>query len=228
MAEQILSEISGTETALSWSLDGTGFLSYGVYVSASSGIVDGLKMKEPQIKDWQGDHGVFVDLSAPRYEQREIELDCFIHATGKLDFLSKITAFEKAIQKAGLRKLTLTISNKPLIYMVYKSESLEVKKQWSETDMFGTFSLKLIEPQPIKRLLVFTATAGATVSLTMTTSNPINIYWGDGLQLLDAYGTSITKTHTYSNAGTYYILLAGVIEEISSFTTTANVVWSKY
>ena len=228
MAEQILTEISGTETALSWKLDDVDFKSYNVFVSASTGIVDGLKMKEPQIKDWQGDHGVFVDLVSPRYEQREIQLECFIRATGKLDFLTKTMAFEKAIQKPNLRKLTLTISNKPLIYMVYKADNLEVKKKWSELDMFGTFSLKLIEPQPIKRLLVFTANVNDIVSITMTTSNPISIYWGDGTQLLDVYGTTTTKTHQYSIAGTYYILLAGVIEEISSFTTTASVVWSKY
>lgn len=228
MAEQILSEISGTETALSWSLDGTGFLSYGVYVAASSGIIDGLKMKEPQTTEWRGQHGTFVDLASPRYENREIRLDCFIKADGKLEFLSKVTAFEKAIQKPNLRTLTLTIATKPLIFMVYHSESIEVKKQWNEALMIGTFTLNLIEPQPIKRLLKFVATAGATVSLTMTTTNAINIYWGDNTQILDVYGTSITKTHTYTNAGTYYILLAGVVEEISSFTTTAEIVWSKY
>ena len=228
MAEQILTEISGTETALSWSLDGTGFLSYGVYVSASSGIIDGLKMKEPQTTEWSGQHGTFIDLASPRYENREIELDCFIKADGKLDFLTKVKAFEKAIQKPNLRNLTLNIATKPLVFMVYQSESIEVKKQWNQSLMVGTFTLKLIEPQPIKRLLKFVATAGASVSLTMTTTNAINIYWGDDTQLLDVYGTAQTKTHTYTNAGTYYILLAGVIEEISSFTTTAQVVWSKY
>ncbi len=228
MAEQILSEISGTETALSWSLDGTDFLSYGVYVSASSGIIDGLKMKEPQTTQWSGQHGTFVDLTSPRYENREIELECFVKADGKLDFLNKIRAFEKAIQKPNLRNLTLNIATKPLVFMVYQSESIEVKKQWNQSLMIGTFTLRLIEPQPIKRLLKFTANVNDIVSITMTTNNAINIYWGDGTQLLDVYGTTITRTHQYSVAGTYYILLAGVIEEISSFTTTAQVVWSKY
>lgn len=228
MAEQILSEISGTETDLSWTLDGVNFLSYGVYVAASSGMIDGLKMKEPQKREWEGEHGTFVDLASPRYENREIELDCFIKGDGKLDFLTKVNAFQKAIQKPNLRNLTLNIASKPLIFMVYQDSSIELKKQWNNQTMIGSFTIKFTEPQPIKRLLKFTATAGASVSLTMTTTNPINIYWGDGGQLLDVYGTSQTKTHTYTNAGTYYILLAGVIEEISSFTTTAQVVWSKF
>lgn len=229
MAEQILSEIAGTEAALSYKLDGVDFLSFNVWVSKSNGLVDALKMKEPQGRSWDGDHGSFVDLYSPRYESREIELECFIKASNKIDFYNKVTAFIKALQKPQLRRLDVIISNKPLIYMVYLAESVSIRKEWRSSDMIGTFSIKLIEPQPVKRLLKFTAVTGAmTVSMTLTTQNPVNIYWGDGSQLLDVYGDAITKTRVYASAGTYYILIAGVIEEISSFSTTAEVVWTKY
>lgn len=225
MAEQILSEISGTETALSYKIDGVDFKSFGVWVSKSEGFVDGLTMKEPQTTNWQGEHGEVPDLAAPRYNAREITLDCFIEASNKFDFLTKVKAFLAAFYKPDLRKLELSISSKPLIYMVYTPAALEVEKRWSDSQMIGTFKLQLKEPQPIKRLLKIT---GTSVSITFTSSNPINIYWGDGSKLLDAYGTAQTKTHTYATSGTYYILITGVIEEISSFTTTADVVWSKY
>lgn len=228
MAEQILTEISGTETSLSLFLDGVNFVDYGVYVSKHSGIIDGLSMKEPQKRDWKDEHGEFIDLETPRYNFREIEFDCFMRGGGKLEFYSKLQTFLKAIQKPNLRNLTLNIASKPLVYMVYQADKIDIDKQWRSSDMIGEFKIKLIEPQPIKRLLKFVATTGATVSLTMTSSNPINIYWGDGASLLDVYGTAQTKTHQYSVAGTYYILITGVIEEVSNFTTTAEIVWSKY
>lgn len=225
MAEQILTEITGTEAALSYKIDGVDFKTFGVYVAKSTGFIDGLSMKEPQTATWQGQHGEMPDLVSPRYNAREITLECFIQASNKFDFLTKAKAFLAAFYKPDLRKLELTISSKPLIYMVYASNTLEIEKRWNSSQMIGTFKLTLKEPQPIKRLLVIT---GTSVSITFTSSNAINIYWGDGSKLLDVYGTSQTKTHTYATSGTYYILLTGVIEEISSFTTTANVVWSKY
>lgn len=225
MAEQILTEIIGAETALSWKIDGVDFLNFGVHVSKSSGIIDGLSMKEPQKTNWQGEHGEVVDLVSPRYNSREIELECFISATGKLDFLTKVKTFLSAFYKPDLRKLELNISSKPLFYMVYTPTALEVEKRWSEGQMIGTFKLQLKEPNPIKRLLKIT---GTSASITFTSSNPINIYWGDGSKLLDAYGTAQTKTHTYSTSGTYYILITGVIEEISDFTTTAEIIWTKF
>ena len=225
MAEQILTEITGTETALSYKIDGVDFKTFSVYVSKSSGFVDALSMKEPQKIIWLGEHGEVIDLATPRYNAREITLECFIVASNKYDFLAKVKTFLAAFYKPDLRKLELIISSKPLIYMVYTPSALEVEKRWSDSQMIGTFKLSLREPQPIKRLLKIT---GTSASIAFTSVNPINIYWGDGSKLLDAYGTSQTKTHTYATSGTYYILITGVIEEISSFSTTADVVWSKY
>lgn len=229
MPEEILTEITTTETPLSYKIDGVDFKSFGVYVSKSRGIAGALKLKESQTYNWLGDHGNFIDLSNPRYEQREIVLDCFIITSSKLDFINKSKAFINAFQKPNLRVFDLFVADKPIRYMCYCPDGFDIEKTWNNSKMIGTFSIKLIEPQPIKRLLKFTATTGAmTALITLTTNNPINIYWGDGSKLLDVYGDVITKTRVYTTIGTYYILIAGVIEEISSFSTNAEVVWSKY
>jgi len=225
MPEQILTEISGTESNLIYKIDGVDLKEYGIRVSASTGIIDALSIKEPQTKEWFGEHGKVVDLTAPRYNSRIIELDCGIKASSKFDFLTKINTFIKAIQKPELRRLELSISTKPLIYNVYLPDGVAFEKKWSDSTMIGTFKLKFEEPTPVKRLLKFTGTAP---SITLTSSNAIDIYWGDGTSTKDVYGTNVTKTKTYASSSTYYILLAGVIEEISNFSTNAEVVWSRY
>lgn len=226
MPEQIFTEITGTETpSVVYKIDNVDFASFGVFVMKSSGMQDMPSLKEPQTVDWPGGHGTVVDLAAPRYNNREIELECFIQASGKLDFFNKVRAFLQAFQKPELRRLDLWIADKPQIFMVYLADGVSIEKQWHESDMFGTFTLKLIDPLPVKRLLKVT---GTSASITLTSSNPISIYWGDGAKTLDVFGTAVTKTHTYTS-GTYYILIAGVIEEISGFTYAGlQMIWSKY
>lgn len=225
MPEQIFNELSGAESTLTYKIDGIDFLSYGVYVSASDGLQDAPSLKEPQTVNWPGSHGTVVDLAAPRYNNREIELDCFIRASGKLDFFTKVRAFLQAFQKPELRKLELWIANKPLVYMVYMADGVSIHKQWHADDMFGTFTIKLIDPLPIKRLLKRT---GSVSVLNFASENPIDIYWGDGTKDLGKFGALVSITHTYPTNGTYYILVAGVIEEIEDFQTDAAFVWSKY
>jgi hypothetical protein len=224
MPEQILNELAGAESTLTYKIDGTSFLSYGVYVSASGGMQDAPSLKEPQTVNWPGSHGTVVDLAAPRYNNREINLDCFIRASGKLDFFHKVRAFLEAFQKPGLHRLELWIATKPLMYMVYLPNGVNIDKQWHTGEMFGTFSLKLIEPSPIKRLLM---QEGTQVTIEFKSENPIDIYWGDGTMnpgLLDV----VAVTHNYTAPGPHYPLLCGVIEEIEDFITNSPIVWSKY
>ena len=43
----------------------------------------------------------------------------------------------------------------------------------------------------------------------------------------DVNGEGVTVTHEYQAEGIYYAIVAGVIEEISSFQTNGIVVWTK-
>ena len=52
------------------------------------------------------------------------------------------------------------------------------------------------------------------------------VFWGDGTSTKGVSGSK-TITHTFLEAGEYDIVITGVIEDITSFTTNAIVVWNK-
>lgn len=118
---------------------------------------------------------------------------------------------------------------KPLLYEVYNSGGIEIKKKWNERIMVGTFTLKLTEPEPQKKVIKFENVdeEHSTVSITLTSSKLLNIYWGDGSHTYDVCGTIQTITHSYYDLGTFYIVITGNIDEITSLTTTGKVVWNK-
>lgn len=218
---------------VSYYINGVNFTTYGVKVSGSRGLIDVLKMKEPDRITWPDHHGEVVDLAAPRYESREITLECWIKASNSTAFITAVQSFAAAFQQAGLQRLMVDVnddspSRKPLVYQVYLQDEISVSKRWSPASMIGSFTLKLREPEPVKRVYSFTAATGSmTVTMAVATSEPVNIYWGDGDDDLNADTSSGTISHTYSTAGTYYIILSGVIEDITSVTTTATLVWSR-
>jgi hypothetical protein len=70
---------------------------------------------------------------------------------------------------------------------------------------------------------------GGGVTMTVTSSKVLDIYWGDGTSTKNVYGTNRTLSHPYADGGAAerYIIIAGVIEDITAFTTNAAVIWSK-
>lgn len=231
---------------LAYLLDGVDFKQYGVHVSASKGLLDGLKMKEPAKVDFDGYHGTAVDLSRPRFEERDITLECFMHVKGgKMAFVQAVKAFveqfhakhpapasgmEGSVCPAGLHRLTVDIHpTKPLLYEVYLPDGMEVDKTWNDAKMVGTFTLKLKEPEPVKMVLKHLRVSSATkrATITLTTSKLVNIYWGDGTQMQDVYGTNVTITHDYAEDGDYFIIITGVIEEVTNVETNGIIVWEK-
>jgi hypothetical protein len=218
---------------VSYYINGIDFLTFSVKVSASTGLLSGLKMKEPLKVTWPDQHGEVVDLAAPRYEAREITLECFIKAASPTAFILAVQAFLAAFQKAGLQRLMIDVNDgvvtrKPLLFEVYLPDGTDLSKKWNASLMIGTFTLNLKEPEPVKRVYSFVAATGAMqVSITLTTTDPINIHWGDGTVQNDVITATGAVTHTYSTAGTYYLVLTGVIENITAVTTTATLVWTR-
>lgn len=232
--------------SLAYKLDGVDFKEYGVHVSASKGLLDGLKMKEPTKVEFDGYHGTAVDLTRPRFEERSITLECFMHVTGgKMAFVQAVKNFveqfhakhaapasgmEGSVCPAGLHRLMVDIHpTKPLLYEVYLPDGMEVDKTWNDTKMVGTFSLKLTEPEPVKMVLKHMRVSEETkrLTVTLTTSKLVNIYWGDGTQMQDVYGTNVTITHDYAVDGDYFIIITGVIEEVTDVSTNGIIVWDK-
>lgn len=226
---ELINELSSSKQQ-AYLLDGVDFKTYGVFVSGSDGIMNRPKMKAPATLNWDNYHGESVDLSRKFYESREITLSCFIKADSKMDFIKKITAFEQQFDKSGTNRLVLDVHPvKPLIYEVYCKDAIEISKEWSDELMVGTFKLKLVEPEPVKRVLkhIRVSEATKTCTITLTSSKYVNIYWGDGKVDYDVSGENLTITHNYDVNGDYFPVITGCIEEISLFETNAIVVWER-
>lgn len=216
-----------------YKIDDVDLRDYNVYVSSSDGLLSRPKPKANTMVEWADYNGSVVDLSKRLYESREIELNCFIKADSQSEFVTKCNNFLSVFDKTDTRRLEVFVDDettpKPLVFEVYLSDEVNISKKWNYSTMVGTFKLKLNEPEPIKKVLKFTRTSDAnkTVSITLTSSKLLNIYWGDGSHTYDASGTNQTITHNYTSNGTYYILITGNIDEITSLTTTGVLVWNK-
>lgn len=211
-------------------LDGKDFKDFGVYVSGSDGIVSRPKLKSPASLKWDNYHGESVDLAHKFYESREITLSCFVKAETKMDFIKRVSEFEQQFDKVGTNRLTIDVHPvKPLIYEVYCKDAIEISKEWSDDIMVGTFKLKLVEPEPVKRVLKHIRVGESTKACTirMSTRKYVNIYWGDGSVDYDVCGDNVLVSHDYTTNGDYFPVITGCIEEITSFDTNAIVVWER-
>lgn len=218
-------------------LDDVNFKTFGVEVSMSTGLIDGLTRKEIQSADWDDYHGIQVDLRHPRYETRQIQLECFIVALDNFHFEKQLRLFLRQFQASGLRRLCVQYSESPryLVYDIYMDENVEISKRWNDRDMIGTFKIVLVEPSPVKRILRHTFSTETLVadpssrnaSFTITTPKKFYVTWGDGSFDTDISGTSQTITHTYTEPGYYDIILHGPVEEITHFVTDEITVWNR-
>lgn len=225
----LINELSSAKQQ-AYLLDGVDFKDYGVYVSGSDGILNRPKLKAPASLSWDNYHGESVDLMHKFFESREITLSCFVKAESKMDFIKRVSDFEALFDKQGTNRLVIDVHPiKPLIYEVYCKDAIEIQKAWDDDLMVGTFKLKLIEPEPVKRVLkhICISEATKTCTITLTTSKLVNIYWGDGQVDYDVYGDKKTITHVYANNGDFFPVITGCIDEITDFQTNAIVVWEK-
>jgi hypothetical protein len=131
-------------------IDGVDFEQYGVHVSASNGIMGALKMKDRVEVSWPDGNGTVIDLSAPRFENREINLDCFIVSTNE-DLYSNVNNFFQLFLSAELHQLLIQIEDVIVPYMVYLPNLADIDKKWRKGQVVGTFTLSLVEPEPVKK-----------------------------------------------------------------------------
>ena len=230
LTQEDINGLISNVSQLTYSIDGKDFKDWDIYVSSSDGLLDRPKLKKPLTMDWAEYHGEIVDLAHKRVEPRVITLKCWMKAAGKVDFANKINDFLDVFSKEGTQRLMVDIHPvKPLVYEVYNADGVSIEKRWHDDLMIGTFTLKLREPDPVKKVLRHQKVNEATkeVSITLTSAKAVVIYWGDGTYTNDIYGENINVKHNYADNGIYYVIVAGVIEDITSFTTNAIVVWNK-
>jgi hypothetical protein len=230
LSQSEISEQLNSVSQLSYLLEGMNFKDFGITVSESNGILDRPKLKSPFKVDWPDYHGEVIDLTRKRVEAREIELKCWMKAAGKMDFVTKLNSFLGIFQADGTQRLTIEIHpTKPLLFEVYNESGVSISKRWNDELMIGTFTLKLKEPDPVKRIVRHQRISAATqtLTITMTTSKAVTIHWGDGTKDYDVFGENITVSHNYNQGGIFYAVIGGVIEDITDFSTNGILVWNK-
>ncbi len=212
-------------------IDGVNFKDMAVYVSKSKGLVGQLAKKDTLQVEWDNYHGVVRDKKRKRYKERTITLDCFIEAKTRSEYVQRVNDFFKLLEGDGNHRLCVEYDGKakPLVYEVELHDEVDPTKNWSKYSrelMVGTFSLKLVEDEPVKRVVRHIGTTANTeLSITFTSSKMLNIYWGDGSHTYNASGTAQTIKHTFEQPGEYDVIITGVIEDVTEFTTNGIIVW---
>ena len=212
-------------------IDGVNFKDYGVYVSGSTGLVGRLAQKDALQVDWDNYHGIVRDRNRKRYKERTITPDCFLEASGRSAFVEWTNRFMSLFDGDGTHRLTVEYDGKakPLVYEVGLYEETDMTKTWGQYNnelMVGTFKMKLIEDEPVKRVLRhISASDNSKATIKVTSTKLLNIYWGDGTHTFNVSGNETAVEHTYALAGEYDVIVAGVIEDIESFETNDIEVW---
>ncbi len=173
-------------------LNGKNFKDFGVYISESQSLFDILKVKNLTKNDWKEYHGHSVDLSVKKVEARVIVLKGFVLGDNWEEMRSNFYELFSELNKPGTQRYAIEpFGMTPLYYEVYREDAIDLKKNFTNGKMVGLFSLEMIEPNPMKKILKVDADA---INLKITGDTSAEIFWGDG-----------TKTDTTGNFYTNYI-----------------------
>lgn len=204
-----------------YSVNGKYFKDYGVYVSDSDGLFDALKRKKVNTYDWAEYHGSSLDLSSPKFEAREITLKGFVVGDNWVSMKFRFDTIISELQKAGTQRLLIEpFGMKPLPYEVYMEDSSELQKTFSDGKMVGIFTLKLIEPNPIKKVL---RVNGNMLHLSYNSKFETEISYGNGEKDIAYSNASLSKVLPSGSI----VVIAGNIENITNLITDAEVLWER-
>ena len=199
----------------------------GVVVKSADGLFDLPAPRARTEEQWADMSGKMVDTtSAPTFESREIDLDCSMVCASTSDLVTKSQALRDLFLAPDLLRLTVTIGNTSLYYLVYLRDSIEFDRKWGEGAILASFTLSLVEPEPFKRVYKATVAENAKVTAELTAVHPVNIYWGDGKVTYDASNGKVS--HTYAAAGEVVIIITGDIKQLKSTITNATLIWTLF
>lgn len=199
---------------LKWSINGRDFADFGINVQESKGVLDKLKPRERNSYTWAEYHGKQYDQSKPFYEAREMELQCWLKAEDSDQLTTNFNAFLSLFDtKSTKRFLIEPFENKEYAYEVLLNGPAELTKEFRDGEMYGNFSLKLIEPNPIKRVL---KTSLDTFKLSYEIDSETDIFFGDGTKQTGRGNVSLTKDYSapsYENSGLSLVSKSGVNDQ---------------
>lgn len=195
-----------------YSLNGKSFKDFGVYVSESAGLVGLLERKDITAYDWGEYHGSSVNLRNPKFKEREIELKCFIRGNDWEILFGNFKEFILSeFSKSGTQRLHIEpMGFKTLPYEVYMKGEVVLEKTFRDGEMFATFSLKVIEPNPIKVVL---RTMLDTFQLSYESTTETELFFGDGTKQTARGNVNFTKNYespSYESSGINLISVSGV------------------
>ena len=174
-----------------YSINGKYFKDYGIYVSSSLGLLDALKRKPIKTYDWPEYHGESLDLSNAKYEAREIVLNCFVTGDNYEEmFINFRNIVMSEFQKSGTQRLLVeAFGLKALPYEVYLIDDVKLLKEFKNSKTVGVFQLKLIEPNPIKKVLYL---VGNTLNLSYNSTSETEIFFNDGTKQIAKGNVSLS------------------------------------
>lgn len=211
---------------LKWSINGRDFAEFGINVSESKGVLDKLKPRERNSYTWAEYHGKQFDLSKPFYEAREMELQCWLRASDSDTLTENFNSFLALFDTRSTKRFTIEpFGNKEYAYEVLLNGSADLTKEFRDGEMYGSFTLKLIEPNPIKKILKTTLDS---FKLSYEIDSETEIFFGDGTKQTGRGNVSLTKDYSapsYENSGLSIVSTSGVNNqyfEVNSVPTKAS------
>lgn len=193
-------------------INGKAFKDFGIHVSESSGLVGLLERKDVTQYDWAEYHGTSPNLKIPKFKERTLELKCFIRGNNWEDLFANFRDLViKDFSKSGTQRLHIEpMGYKTLAYEVYMKDEVKVEKTFSEGEMFATFTLKFIEPNPIKTVLKTTLDS---FKLSYEIDSQTEIFFGDGTKQIGRGNVSLTKDYSspsYDSSGISLVSTSGI------------------
>jgi hypothetical protein len=157
-----------------YNLNGKYFKDYDIFISSSDGMFDGLKPKKQNTYDWAEYSGVASDINQKLiFEVRKFTLTGFVKGSDFDSMINNFWAVFSELNKSGRQRLTVEpFGMKTRIYDINIEEAPEINKTFKNGACFATFTIKLIEQKPIKKILY---TEKSNLQLSFNSSKWIEI-----------------------------------------------------
>lgn len=195
-----------------YTIDGYSFSAFNALVSKAEGLDVVPKVKKREQNDWADESGLEIDASTQIvYEAMEIKLSCYVFEKTYADAIKRINGIIALLSGDGFHLLGSTLRKKVYPVLLEEVSSYQVTKTKASEVVVG-FDLKLICPLPEIRMGLARVAANQEVKLIIPTGKDALVWWGDGA--VDEY-----MYHTYTNAGTYTVVIAG------TGVTSALITW---
>ena len=207
---------------IDYSLNGKQFRQNKIFISGGfRTLFSELKLRETKGYTWKNMNGIKTDPSEkPVFEPREITLSGWVEGDSWEQMKENFNAVMIDLTKAGTQRLICDAYGKKTIVCDVKLKDgfplLEGKTKDGKN--IGVFTLKLVEENPIKKIL-YTESANLQLSFLSPKMVTVNI---DGKSQQAKGNVVINKA---LSAGKHYITISGNIDEITNLNTNAAVLW---